>query len=129
MAIWEGAKRKFGDETDEVTWEVRDSVWVRDSDVVAFYDHTLMMRNGRLINVMGTFEEIARKMRIPVSGKMVKKEAGTDSNAEKKAADGDEVVADPREGDAAAAKKAAGKILGKAMEQVAAYEQGVSGND
>ena len=108
MAIWEGAKRKFGDETDEVTWEARDSVWVRDSEVVAFYDHTLMMRNGRLINVMGTFEEIARKMRIPVGGKMLKKEAGTDSNA---------------------AKKAAGKILGKAMDQVATYEQGVSGHE
>ena len=32
MAIWEGARRKFGDETDEVTWEARDPVWVRDRD-------------------------------------------------------------------------------------------------
>ena len=79
--------------------------------------------------MMGTFEEIAKKMRVPVGGKKPKKEAGTDSNAAKKAADGDEVVADPREGDAAAAKEAAGKILEKAMDQVAAYEQGVSGND
>lgn len=109
MAIWEGAKRKFGDETDEVTWEARDSVWVRDSEVVAFYDHTLMMSNGRLINVMGTFEEIARKMRIPVGGKMV---------AKKKL---DAQVKD--------AKQEAEKILGKAMDQVAAYEQGVSGNE
>lgn len=108
MAIWEGAKRKFGDETDEVTWEARDSVWVRDSEVVAFYDHTLMMSNGRLINVMGTFEEIARKMRIPVGGVMAKKKL-------------DAQVKD--------AKQEAEKILGKAMDQVAAYEQGVSGHE
>lgn len=109
MAIWEGAKKKYGDETDEVTWEARDSVWVRDSEVVAFYDHTLMMRNGRLINVMGTFEEIAKKMRIPVGGKMVAKKK-LDARIDE-------------------ARVAAEKILDEALTQAEAYEQGVSGND
>lgn len=108
MAIWEGARKKFGDETDEVTWEARDPVWVRDGEVVAFYDHTLMMSNGRLIYVMGSFEEIAKKMRVPVGGIMAKKKL-------------DAQVED--------VKREAEKILGKAMDQVAAYEQGVSGND